>query len=452
MAPELGGPLHRNQAVMLTVDGLKDNADSTTWWGKKPLYVSFALPGERIRVRIEKVEKTYAAGKCVEAVSASPDRATPPCPVFGRCGGCQVQHMTMVAQHRFKVDRLHALLSQAGFEDVPLLPLKIGPQLGYRNKLQMALEKRWNGIAMGLYARYSQVVVDIDHCPIQNEPINAVLTPIRAFFQTTPDLVIHDAKKGRLGLKHVVIRVGAETGEVMVALVTSAPDFPQSAKWVAALGPQVTSLLLNHNPNPDNVILGSRTQVLAGTERITDRIGGLRFAVSLHSFLQSNAAQTETLYETVRELAGLQSTDTVWDLFCGVGTIGLFLSQDVRQVIGVDIVPEAIADAQRNAIDNGITTIRFVVGDATQIVSQLPAPDVIVMDPPRAGLSESVITTIAGKKPRRVVYVSCNPQTLIRDLGRFQALGYRPQIIQPVDMFAQTTHLEVGAVLTPSHL
>ncbi|UUZ97703.1 23S rRNA (uracil(1939)-C(5))-methyltransferase RlmD [Paenibacillus sp. P25] len=452
------------------------------------LFVQGALPGEKARVKVLKVKKQYGYAKLLEIVEASPDRVAAPCPIYQQCGGCQLQHMSYDAQLRWKrrlvVDSLERIgklkvreaaeigpvadgqeqlsgsgdvrsgeaQAEAGIEVLPTLGMS-GPWR-YRNKSQVPVGVDLEGgLVAGFYAQGSHRIIDMDECLIQQENNDAVVAAVK---RVARELGIRPYREeSHTGLlRHVVARYGFNTGEIMVVLVTNGASIPHADELVGLIReavPGVRSICQNINRERTNVIFGDETRVLWGSDVIYDTIGDIRFAISARSFYQVNPVQTEVLYRTALDFAGLNGEETVIDAYCGIGTISLFLAQRAGQVYGVEIVPEAVDDARRNALLNGIRNVQFETGAAEVVIPawrrQGIAPDVIVIDPPRKGRDTASLETILAMRPARVVYVSCNPSTLARDLRVLEDGGYRILKVQPVDMFPHTVHVESVALL-----
>ena len=418
------------------------------------VFVEGALPGEDVLADIETVKKNYAVAKLVEIVKPSTDRVEPFCPLYKNCGGCQLQHMNYPAQLKWKrqqvIDAIERIGKLNGIEIFETLGME--NPLRYRNKMQFPVGKSKGQLAIGCYARGSHNIIDATSCLIQNANNDKILAAVRKVadkFKIQP--YDEDSHKGFL--RHVMGRVGCN-GELMIVLVTATKNFPNEKNFVRALRnelPEVTSIQQNVQTYHNNVILGRDTKILYGKQTIHDKIGQLNFNISARSFFQVNTVQAETLYKTALDFAELKRHETVIDAYCGTGTISLFMAKHALKVIGVEVVNSAIADAKKNARENNIRNAEFIVGDTVKILPRLAASDihaeVIVVDPPRAGCDKKVLETFATIKPEKIVYVSCNPATLARDLAILAELGYHTKKIQPVDMFPFTSHVESVAQL-----
>ena len=379
-----------------------------------------------------------------------------PCPHAGQCGGCQLQHLSYDRQLALKQQRVQELLGGFG----PVLPiLGMEEPTRYRNKVTaaFALDRR-RRIVSGIYQPGSHAVVPVDSCMIEDETADAIIVTIR---EMLPDfkLKVYDERSGTGWLRHVLVRRGFATGQTLVVLVAAGPVFPTQKPFVKALTekhPEITSIVLNVNDRVTPVVLGTKEKVLYGEGFIEDLLCGSRFRISPRSFYQINPVQTEKLYRTAVDFAGLTGTETVLDAYCGIGTIGITASARAGQVVGVELNRDAVADAIANARLNGIKNCRFTAGDAGEYMERMARagmrPDLVFLDPPRAGSDERFLRSLLRAAPPRVVYVSCDPETLARDLGVLTKGGCRVQRIQPVDMFPWTRHVETVVRLSRSDM
>ena len=444
---------------LIKIHGLGAAGEGVGKLGELIIFVEGALPGEEVFAEVEVVKKNYAVGRLVEVVKKSSERVEPLCPLYDKCGGCQLQHMSYAAQLRWKRQQVVDAAERIGkLRDVKIFDtLGMEDPLRYRNKMQFPIGIRDKGsgsreLIIGCYARGSHKVIDTTNCLIQNALNDKILAAVRNVAQKFK-LQPYDEDKHRGFLRHVMGRVGSN-GEMMIVLVTAAKNFPNEKNFVRALLkeiPEVTSIQQNVQTFRNNVILGRDTKILYGKPTIHDTIGGLKFNISARSFFQVNTAQAEVLYRTARDFAELRGGETVVDAYCGTGTIGLFVAKRARKVYGVEVVGSAVADAKKNARENNIRNAEFIVGDAVKVLPRLFASgvevDVVIVDPPRAGCDRKVLETFADMRPEKIIYVSCNPATLARDLKILDELGYRATKIQPVDMFPFTSHVECVAQL-----
>ncbi|WP_426449747.1 23S rRNA (uracil(1939)-C(5))-methyltransferase RlmD [Paenibacillus sp. S-38] len=460
-----GLPVAKNEDYTADIVGIGHEGEGVGRVNGYTLFVPGALPGEKVRVKVVKVKKQYGYAKLLEVLEASPDRIDAPCPIYKQCGGCQLQHLSYEAQMRWKrqlvIDNLTRIgkLQVVGEREEGII---VHPTLGmsdpwrYRNKAQVPIglaETEEGGLVGGFYAQGSHRIIDMEACLIQHENNDAVVGAVKKIAREL-GIRPYSEETGRGLLRHVIARYGFNTGEIMVVLVTSGRDLPHADELTGLIRrdvPGVTSIVQNINTRETNVIFGDETRTLWGSDVIYDTIGDIRFAISARSFYQVNPVQTEVLYGKALEYAALTGRETVIDAYCGIGTISLFLAQKADRVYGVEIVPEAIEDAQANARLNGIRNTSFEAGPAEVVIpawrAKGIAPDVIVVDPPRKGCDPALLETILAMRPERVVYVSCNPSTLARDLRVLEDGGFRTVQVQPVDMFPHTVHVESVAVL-----
>ena len=448
-------PVQLGRTYTFPITGLGHSGEGVGRAEGFTVFVRYALPGETVTARIEEVRTNFARGRLLGVDVANPQRVTPPCPVYEACGGCQLQHLSYEGQLAAKYQSVQDAMQRIG----KLTDVSIKPVLGmtdpwrYRNKAQFPVGYNGSEIVAGCYATGSHEIIPTISCRIQHALNDRLLAEVRRI-ATAVGVPSYDEKTGQGVVRHVMGRVGIATGEVMAVLVTATRDFPGSEELVRQLKasmPEIVSIQQNINAARTNVILGRETRLLWGAPVIHDRIGHFSFQISAESFFQVNAAQTQVLYEQAVAKAGLTGRETVFDLYSGTGTISLFLAEQVAHVYGVEYSTAAVADAGRNALNNDVHNVTFIAGDVAEKIVELKnkgvRPDVIVLDPPRAGCDEIVLRTAADMEPARMVYVSCNPATLARDLALLNEMGYKTVEIQPVDMFPQTYHVETVAVI-----
>lgn len=448
-------PLRPGQIVTVGIHGLGHSGEGVGRYEGLTLFVPGGAPGDRLEARVTEVKKNYAKAVLHRVVEPSPHRVAPACPVVGECGGCQLQHIAYPAQLDLKRQQVIDAVERLG----KLTGVTVHPTLGmdepwqYRNKAQFPFGYRSGKVVAGFFAPGTHRIVDIEQCDIQHPLGNQIMAEVKELAHRF-GVPIYDERTHRGVIRHVLARVGRGTGECMAVIVTNGPTLPrgkQIAEELMRRIPSLVSVVQNVNAEQTNVILGRKNHLLAGRDYITDYIGDLEFAISPLSFFQVNPAQTEVLYGKALEYAGLTGQETVLDVYCGIGTISLFLARQAGEVIGIEWVPPAIEDARENAERNGISNARFICGDAAQEMPRLAdegvRADVIVVDPPRKGCDEPVLRAMAEMGPRRIVYVSCNPASLARDLAILGELGYRTVEVQPVDMFPHTAHVECVARL-----
>ena len=420
------------------------------------VFVKDAVIGDTVRAKIMKAKKNYGYGRLMEVLEPSPYRTEPKCPYARQCGGCQIQALSYEQQLAFKEAKVRGHLERiGGFREIPMEPI-IGMEnpYHYRNKAQFPVGRGKDGrIITGFYAGRTHSIIENRDCALGVAVNREVLDRVIAYMEKY-HVEPYDEMTGKGLVRHILIRYGFFTGEVMVCVVVNGNKLPHSEVLVDTLREiaGMTSITLNENRSRSNVILGEKLYLLWGQTYITDKIGDISYQISPLSFYQVNPGQTQKLYAKALEYADLHGEETVWDLYCGIGTISLFLAQQAKFVRGVEIVPAAIEDAKRNAQLNGIHNVEFFTGKAEEVLPQEYEKngiyaDVIVVDPPRKGCDEVLLKTILKMQPKRVVYVSCDSATLARDLKYLCENGYRLERVCPVDQFAHTVHTENVAKL-----
>lgn len=423
-----------------------------------PVFVPASAVGDELNVRLVKVLKNYAFGRVEEILTPSPDRIESTCPVGNKCGGCVYSHISYEAELRAKEQRVADAVKRIGKIDTQVSHI-VGSKefLRYRNKAMIPFGLDKDGrVIMGFYSKHSHRIVENPDCMLQPLCFLKAAEIVRSFVEENK-ISVYNEQTHRGLVRHLYLRFAEKTNSLMVTLVINGSFIPFEEKLTESLTsalPQVKSIIINTNKENTNVVLGKSNRVIYGEEYITDVLCSLSFKISPHSFYQVNRAGAEKLYSLAAEYACLQGDEVLLDLYCGTGTIGLSMANRVREVIGVEIVPEAIRDAKENAKLNGIENARFICADAAKAAQELKAeglkPHVIIIDPPRKGCDKSLINTINDFSPERVVYVSCDPATLARDLGYFKELGYITEKITPVDMFPRTSHVESVVLLCKS--
>lgn len=447
-------PISKNMALELEITALGQEAQGIGRYEGIVIFVPGALSGERVCTRIIKLTSSYAVGRLITLLRPSPERAEPPCPYYAACGGCSIQHMSYPGQLAVKQRNVSDALTRIG----GMRPEQIRPILGadapwrYRNKASFPVGAEERGLVMGLYARRSHAVVDVGDCMIQRPAIMQAMRCVKAWAREY-GILPYDERSGTGDLRHVMIRCSA-ADRVAVTLVTRLPELSHVQELTEALRACVdlAGLTQNINPSPTNVILGKETRTIYGDAELQDSIGEREFGIAPAAFYQVNARQTEKLYRVARDFAGLTGGEILVDAYCGVGTIGQYMADECKEVIGFEIVPEAVENAKHNARRNALSNCRYLVGDANtlfvQLLSQGVSPDVVVVDPPRKGVEAGFIQAAGKSGAKRIVYVSCNPGTLARDVALFRAVGYQAIAAQPVDMFPQTTHVECVVLMS----
>ncbi|MDZ4906216.1 23S rRNA (uracil(1939)-C(5))-methyltransferase RlmD [Clostridium perfringens] len=425
---------------------------------KYPIFIEGALKGEKVKVRIVKVNKNFAYGKLMEVLEPSEERVNPPCAIYKRCGGCKLQHASYKAQLDFKWDRVKDCVSKIGKLDPSIVKYPLGMEnpWRYRNKVQLPIGLINGEVKIGFFAPRSHDIIDMESCLIQDEIGDKVVKLTREWiekFNIRPYNV--DGEYDEKGIvRHIMIRRGFTTNEVMIVLVTNGEKLPHKEEFVDLMVkniPGIKSIIQNINSKKTNVILGLESKTLWGEDTISDYIGDFRFNISPLSFFQVNPTQTEVLYGKALEYANLTGNEEVFDAYCGTGTITLFLSQKAKKVYGVEIIPQAIDNAWINAKENKVENVEFFVGESEVVIPDLinkgVKADVVVVDPPRKGCDKKLLDAITNIDAKKIVYVSCDPSTLGRDLKVLEENGYKTLEVQPVDMFPNTAHIENVALL-----
>lgn len=457
-------------------------------------FVKDALVGDRILARITKLKKTYGYARLEELLEPSPDRVEPKCPLHRQCGGCQIQALSYKKQLEYKENKVRNNLIRIGGFDADKIPME--PIIGmkesfhYRNKAQFPVGKDKNGeLAAGFYAARTHTIIPVENCFLgvpQNQEVMQQVLAWMEQYQIEP----YDEKSGTGLVRHILIRYGFSSKQLMVCIIVNGKSLPKAKELIDKLIriKGMASISININRQRNNVIMGEHVKTLWGADYIEDSIGNVKFQISPLSFYQVNPVQTEVIYQKALEFAGLKGEEIVWDLYCGIGTISLFLAQQAKKVYGIEMIPQAVEDARRNARVNAIDNVQFMVGEAEDVLEKLCGidgagmfmpgqlrgasssdglerlnadglelvdvagiewmPDVVVVDPPRKGCGEKLLEAIIKVKPKRVVYVSCDSATLARDLKILCSGGYEMVRVQAVDQFCQTVHVETVCLLS----
>ena len=454
--------MQKNDELILKIEDMGVDGAGIGKADGMTFFVKDAVIGDVVRAKIIKLKKTYGYARLMELLEASPDRVEPKCPYYRQCGGCQIQALSYEKQLEFKESKVRNNLERiGGFAEIPMEPI-VGMEnpYHYRNKAQFPVGTDKDGhIVTGFYAGRTHTIIPNRDCAL-GLPVNREILDIVIDFMEKYHVSAYDEKTGKGLVRHVLIRCGFSSQEKMVCLIINGKSLPHSEKLVEALRKidGMTSISINCNTERTNVILGRKTIVLWGQEYITDQIGEISYEISPVSFYQVNPVQTEKLYGLALEYADLHGEETVWDLYCGIGTISLFLAQKAKQVYGVEIIPQAIENAKRNAVKNGIENAEFFVGKSEEVLPEFyekeaaagrkAHADVIVVDPPRKGCDEKLLETIVKMAPDRVVYVSCDSATLARDLKILCEQGYEVKRVRAVDQFCHTVHVETVVLLS----
>ncbi len=466
-------PLHKGETITLKIDNLAFGGQGIGRYQDRVVFIDQALPGQTIHAKIIKIKKNYAEAILQDVIHQSPHYQQPPCIHFGSCGGCSFQHLSYQQQLYHKEQQVYESLQRiGGFKHIPMHPIIASPQIfAYRNKMEFSFSPyRWlsqeeldreanddTALYLGLHAkRFYQKVVDVTRCHLVTEKANEIMCKTREFTRKT-QWPAYDVKHHSGFWRFLVVRCSSNTADIMVNLV--AFDYQENLakefrELMISTFPEITSLLFSTTQNKSGVAIGEREYLLHGNPFIEEKLADYRFLISSTSFFQTNTLQTENLYKIVAEFAEIQPHEIVYDLFCGAGTIAIFLSSFAQRIIGFELIAPAVADANKNAQINGIDNCEFITSDlknlaadSRKVIELHGRPSVLVIDPPRSGMHPKTIATILSMQPKRIVHVSCNPTTLARDLKILCQEKYKLVAVQPVDMFPHTHHIETVAKL-----
>lgn len=445
----------QNKFIELEIEDTLHDGNGIAHCGEYTVFCERAVKGDRLRARVTAEKKNILFARIEALIVPSPLRTEPDCAVFNQCGGCTFRHIGYAEELRLKQNFVASCLKKIAHIELEPEPIIGSPEIdGYRNKAQYPAAMENGRLKIGFYAPGSHTVIDSRSCRLQPACFETALRVFEHWIKEN-GVSIYDEKTGRGLLRHIYLRQAASTKELMACAVINGEIIPAPARLAELLKqsvPGFVSLIVNVNKAKTNVILGEKCKTVWGKGSITDRFCGLNIEISPLSFYQVNSRQAETLYRTAAEMAGLDKTQTIWDLYCGAGTIGLYLSRFVKNVVGVEIVEQAVSDAKRNAKLNSVENIEFLCGDAFEMLKQFSRsgnrPDAVVVDPPRKGIGEAAVNEIASIGPEKIIYISCNPATLARDIAWFSQKGYLCRQARPVDMFPRTTHVETVVLMS----
>ncbi|MGM0806636.1 MAG: 23S rRNA (uracil(1939)-C(5))-methyltransferase RlmD [Bacillota bacterium] len=445
------------ETIPLLIKRLGINGEGIGFHQRQVVFVPGAIPGEEMSVIITKVYPNRAEAKIKKVFKKSKDRVTPPCPIYETCGGCQIQHMSYPAQLREKRDIVVQAFER--YTKIHRDKLNVRNTIGmdepwaYRNKSQFQVGKIDDTVIAGLYSSNSHKLINIDHCLVQHEDTNIVTNKVKQIIRDL-NLPIYDERKQTGSIRTIVVRTAFRTDEIQLVIVTATNELPKKEIFVAEIKkrlPQVTSFVQNVNEEKTSLVFGQQTEGIFGKDTITEHLGDLRFELSARAFFQLNPEQTVNLYNEVKRQANLTGNEKVVDAYCGSGTIGMWLANGAEEVRGMDIIKESIMDARKNAEKHQIKNAYYETGKAEKLlpkwVKEGWQPDVVVVDPPRTGCDPVFLETIIKTKPKKMVYVSCNPSTLAKDVHMLISNGYKVEQITPVDMFPQTSQVEAVCTL-----
>lgn len=447
--------LHKNDKIILKITAMSAEGSGIGRHNGMAVFVPFSAIGDTVQAHILKVLKHMAYGKIIKIIESSPDRIQPDCNVFGQCGGCVYRHVSYEAELKYKQARVTDALERiGGLSIVPDAIVGADTDIGYRNKAQYPVARDENGFKIGFFSPRSHRIIDSRRCQL-HPPVFLEAVEIIETWMARYDISAYDEAAHTGLVRHIYFRMGMARRELMVCMVINGRFLPYAHELMNMLRAKIdclSGLIININHKKTNVILGATCKTVFGKGTITDILCGLEFNISPLAFYQVNHGQTEKLYRIVSEFAQLSGKEMVVDLYCGAGTIGISLASQAGNVIGIEVIPEAIENARKNVAHNQINNISFICGDASDAARALRekgvAPDVVVLDPPRKGCSPALIVTVAEMRPKRIVYVSCDPATLARDIKLFEKNGYKCQEVKPVDMFPRTAHVECVCLLS----
>ncbi len=457
--------IKKGQDIELTIESLAFGGKGMAHVDGLAIFVERVIPGQRVLARIFKKKKSFAEAYPLEILEKAPNEIEPKCPAFGTCGGCRLQNLDYADQLKEKTRQVRDLIQRVGgFEDFKVPEALPSPEVfHYRNKMEFTFtDNPWRmhpedkarpmGLGQHIPGRFDKVI-SLDTCYLQKEVMNEILRFVFNY-ASEQKWEPYNTRTHKGWARNLVLRYGEHTDHIMVNLVTKTYNKQRMDDFKTAIMkefPQITTLINNITTRLSDVAVGEREEILHGPGVIRDRLGAAEFEISSNAFFQTNTRQAERLYDEALKGADLQGGEVVYDLYCGTGTIALFMAQKAKQVYGFELIASAIKNARKNAKDQGVKNVEFVLGDLKDVLSQTTAKiepaDVIVVDPPRAGLHQNVVDDILRVAPERLVYVSCNPSTLARDLKLFCETDYELISVQPVDMFPHTTHIETVAQL-----
>ena len=449
-------PVEKNKQYTVNIESVTSEGMGVCHINGFCVFVPMTVEGDIADILIVKVKSGYAYGKCIRLSEKSEYRREPLCPVFGKCGGCQLMHIKYEKQLEIKKEIIENALKRIGSID-----LKVSKMIGadeeyrYRNKMIFPCgnDKNGNNIC-GFYRERSHDIIPLDDCLLGDEINSKIIQTVLSFMKSF-GISAYDEKSHSGVVRRIFVRKGTFSGDVMVVLSVNSNKFGHADEFVdciTSLSEKIKSVIINHNTKATNVVLGERNTLLYGTETINDTLCTMEYEISPNSFYQINPAQTEKLYNTAIELADIKKTDIVADLYCGIGTISLCAAANAKSVVGIEIVEQAVINARKNAEANGVDNVSFLSGQAEKIFPRLVSdgmrPNVVILDPPRKGSDEVTLSAVAEAAPDRIVYGSCNPATLARDAAFLRRFGYKLAAAVGVDMFPQTVHVETVCLMS----
>ena len=446
--------INKNDEFTLEITGYTSEGGGVGHYNGEAVFVENTAVGDVIKCHIIKAKSSYAVGKVISVIKPSADRVEPACTAFKSCGGCSYCHISYEAQLRLKADKVRDAFERIGRLSPDIKPVIPSPLTErYRNKAQFPVSRANGSLEIGFYAKKSHRVIECGDCLLQPEEFTEITDIFRRWIQNC-GITVYSETTGKGLVRHLYLRKAFATGEIMVCPVINGSTLPHADELTEALKAVkgFSTLVVNINKSNSNVVLGDECFTVYGSGYISDILCGVKVKLSPQSFYQVNRAGAELLYRKAAEYAAITEADDLLDLYCGTGTIGLSMAKNARSLTGVEIIPEAIADAKLNAENNGITNAEFICGDASYAAGLLKergvAPSVIILDPPRKGCAADLLKTVSDMAPERIVYVSCDPATLARDCAVLKDLGYGVREVTPVDMFPNTFHVETVVLLS----
>jgi 23S rRNA (uracil1939-C5)-methyltransferase len=445
--------LNKNQTYTVKIEKLGTKGEGIAYIDNYLLQIKNTLPGETVEVQPLKLKKNHGIAKLIKIKTKSPNRTNPFCDLFAKCGGCQLQHLTYQEQLNFKTQKIKSAL-----DNYPILSkIKIKavatatPPIPYRNKAQFAVGESHSLIKTGLFSLNTHNIIDTETCHIQHPKINEMLKQFRLYLKETQPSIYNEPNHFGL-IRHILLRTSFSTNECLACVIINGEELPEIEKLLAKLQniEGFSSLSVNINQDIGDKILGNTTDIIWGNKNINEEINDINFSIPAQSFFQVNPIQTQTLIDLVIKHSKANKKSIIWDAYCGIGTFSLPLAKKAKHVYGIEIVEESILQAQANAKQNNLSNTSFFTGKVEHIfpdLAKIAPPEIIILDPPRKGCDQITINTILKTKPKRIIYISCNPITLARDLNDFISSGYSTKHIQPIDMFPHTIHIENICIL-----
>ncbi|MBE7012351.1 MAG: 23S rRNA (uracil(1939)-C(5))-methyltransferase RlmD [Ruminococcaceae bacterium] len=440
--------MQKNDIVEIKITGMTDEGSGVGRYENIAVFVPYALLGETVKAHIIKVNKSYCIGKLMEVIHPSQSRIKSDCDCFYQCGGCSYRNVDYEEELSYKFNQVKDAIERIGKIKTNILPVLGGERCLYRNKAQFPVSET----GAGLYARHSHRVIDTDNCVIQNGDSVKILNTVKDFMKEF-SVSGYNEESHSGDIRNIYTRTGG--GKTLVCIVTRTDSLPHKDELVEkilSLNIPIWGILQNINSNRTNVVLSKEMRLLWGQDFMYDNIGDFKFKISPLSFYQVNPAQTKVLYDTVKKFLGNMENETIWDLYCGTGTIGQYAASQAKRLVGVEITPEAVLNAEENALLNGIKNCIYYTGAAETLAPKLVReggkPSAVILDPPRKGCDKKLLDAVVSVAPEKIVYVSCKPSTLARDMAYLKEKGYETQIVQPVDMFPGTCHVETCVLLS----